>query len=340
MKMIAKMLALALFASCPLITAQFAAANSDAPKSGTLAVVNKSDNSVSFIDVASKTIITTLPTGQGPHELVLSPNGRWAVSTNFVGGNSLTVFNVQEQTVARTIALPTLPGPHGIRFLQDSTHVIFTSGKGQAVGIVNIESAALIKRIETGQNTTHMLTLNGDESEAYSTNIRSDSISVLSLSAGKKIKDIATQQMPEAINFSVAANELWYGANQAGKVVVMNPRTEEVLAVWDDFGFPYRVVFNHDESIAVVPDFTRHNVRFFNTLNKQEIGKLTLNEDTGPQGIVLHPTKDIVFLSLNLQNMIIAIDIATQSIIGQYPTGNNPDGVIFIKQTVPIHPLQ
>jgi YVTN family beta-propeller protein len=325
------MLCLVTFVSCAHASDSEVEETINEVLTGTLGVVNKTDNSISIIDLASKKIINTLPTGKGPHELVLSGDGKWAVSTNFVGGNSLTVFNVQAQKVERTIALPNLPGPHGVRFLQDNAQLIFTSGSSQRLGLANIHSGQVTASIETGQNTTHMVTLSADEKTAYTTNIRSNSISVLDLVSGNKVKDIATEGMPEAINYRASHQELWYGANKEGLLLVINPDTEEVLASWEGFSFPYRVLFNHDQSIAIVPDFSRHNVRFFDAKNKQEIGLLRLEKDAGPQGIILHPTKDIAFLSLNLKNKIVAIDISKQSLIAEYPTGNNPDGVIFIE---------
>ncbi|WP_395341728.1 YncE family protein [Ningiella sp. W23] len=305
---------------------------------GLLAVVNKSDNSISVVDIKSQKIVETLPTGEGPHELVLSPDGELAVSTDFVGGDSLTVFDMNELAMLRRIELTTLPGPHGIQFLKDSEHVIFTSGRSGQVGIVNVRSGKLISSIKTSQFTSHMLALTENGQLAFVTNIRSNSISVLDIQKRVKLKDIKTEEMPEAIAHRHASKqldrdavgELWYGANKDGLLTVINPMTEEVLAQFDGFSFPYRILFNHEQSVALVPDFRQHNVRFFDARAKKEIGLIALEKEAGPQGIVLHPTKDIAFLSLNLKNKIVAIDINTQSIIAEYPTGNNPDGVVFI----------
>jgi DNA-binding beta-propeller fold protein YncE len=237
------------------------------------------------------------------------------------------------RSIARTIALPELQGPHGIRFLNDNERVIFTSGKAQKLGVANIVTGEVLSALDTNQSTTHMVAVNGDETQAFSTNIRSNSISVLNLRTGMKTKDISTEAMPEAVKYRRTANELWYGANQDGKLVVIDPVKETVLAKWEGFSFPYRVLFNHDESIALVPDFRNHYVRFFNAESKQEIATLELESEAGPQGITLHPTENIAFLSLNLKNKVIAIDIATREVIAEYPTGNNPDGVVFISSS-------
>ena len=72
---------------------------------GTLVVLNKSAATATFIDVGSGETVATLPTGQGPHELAMTGDGRWAVSTDYSGGNSLTVIDVREVRVVRTIDL-------------------------------------------------------------------------------------------------------------------------------------------------------------------------------------------------------------------------------------------
>ncbi len=297
---------------------------------GLLVVVNKTDNSISIIDTAQQKVVNTLPTGKGPHELVVSQNGKWAVSTDFVGGDSLTVFDIANQSVARTIKLDKYPGPHGIRFLNDQQHVAFTSGKSQHLVIANIFTGEVTQAVGTKQDTTHMLAISEKEDFAYTTNIRSNTISKISLNDFSLVEQIPSAEMPEAINITRDGKEIWYGGNKAGLVRVISADSHQTLAQFDDFSFPYRVLFSHDEKVAMVPDFRNHDIRFFDVANKTEIGRLALESEAGPQGITLHPSLDVVFLSLNLKNKIVAIDIHTQEIIAEYPTGNNPDGVGFI----------
>ncbi|MBF7073452.1 YncE family protein [Glaciecola sp. MH2013] len=297
---------------------------------GLLVVVNKSDNSVSVIDTQQQKIVNTLPTGKGPHELVASSDGKIAVSTDFVGGDSLTVFNITEQKVERSISLEKYPGPHGIQFLKEDKSVAFTSGKSAKLVVANIISGEIEAAIPTQQQTSHMAAIDHGKGLAYVSNIRSNSISKTSLENKRVLKQIKVEEMPEAIRLLKDGSELWYGANKEGLVVVIDPETEAKLAVFDGFSFPYRVLFSHSEKVALVPDFRHHDLRFFDVANKTEIGRLALEKDAGPQGITLHPSLDIAFLSLNLKNKIVAIDIHSQRIIAEYPTGNNPDGIVFI----------
>ena len=294
-----------------------------------LAVVNKSDNSISIIDIRTKKIIATLPTGAGPHELILLDDGRHAVSTDFVGGNSLTVFDLKSQKVKNRMVFDDYLGPHGIFPLKDSSQVLFTSGRSQHLVHVDVLTKKVISALPTKQNTTHMVAVDDTETFAFTTNIRSDSISMFDIESSSLIKQIVTESQPEAIRYHHLSNTLWYGSNKEGLVTVINPHSEEVIVQFDDFVFPYRILFNHEQTIALVPDFRGDFIRFIDVKEMKVVKTLSLGKGSGPQGITLHPNNNIAYVSLNLKNKIVSIDIDKQRIVDEYPTGNNPDGLIY-----------
>ena len=65
---------------------------------GTLVVANKSDATVSLVDTGSGEVVATLPTGEGPHEVAVSPDGKTALVANYgtrgAPGSSLTVIDL------------------------------------------------------------------------------------------------------------------------------------------------------------------------------------------------------------------------------------------------------
>jgi DNA-binding beta-propeller fold protein YncE len=84
---------------------------------GTLIVLNKAEASASLLDATTGTVVATLPTGTGPHEVAVSPDGRWALVANYgagEGGRSLTVLDVPARRVERTIDLGDYRRPHGV----------------------------------------------------------------------------------------------------------------------------------------------------------------------------------------------------------------------------------
>ena len=173
--------------SCLLILPAFAKGKN---LEGTVVVVNKGDNTVSFIDVASRKIKFTRATGKGPHELALSNDGTWAVVTDYVGGNSLTIFDVKKATKVRTIDLSTYPRPHGVLFLKDQRRVAVTSEASDSVVIVDIHSGQIEKVISTGQKGSHMVALPASSERLYSANMGSNSVSELDIQSGKLLRKL------------------------------------------------------------------------------------------------------------------------------------------------------
>jgi YVTN family beta-propeller protein len=97
---------------------------------GTLVVANMNDNLATVLDVATGAVRATLPTGEGPHEVAVSHDGRWALASNYgvrgKPGRSITVIDVTRATVDRTISLDGYLRPHGMVFLPGDTVVAVT----------------------------------------------------------------------------------------------------------------------------------------------------------------------------------------------------------------------
>jgi DNA-binding beta-propeller fold protein YncE len=87
----------------------------------TLVVLNKSDATASLIDLARGTAAATLPTGQAPHEVDVSPDGKLALVANYgtreAPGSTLTVIDVGGARVVRTIDLAPHKRPHGVKWI-------------------------------------------------------------------------------------------------------------------------------------------------------------------------------------------------------------------------------
>ena len=112
---------------------------------GSLLVLNKSDNTIDFVDSETLKSEATLPTGAGPHEIAVSPDGRTAVVANYgaqTPGNTLSVYDLAQRKLLRVIDLGEYRRPHGIQY-EDASHVLVTVEQNQAVIRVNVENAAV-----------------------------------------------------------------------------------------------------------------------------------------------------------------------------------------------------
>jgi DNA-binding beta-propeller fold protein YncE len=294
--------------------------------SGTLIVLNKAGNNASFIDLASGETLATLPTGTDPHELVVTADGRWAIGTNYRGGNSLTVFDDDNLAVARTIDLSAHPQPHGLWLLPGETEVAVTTEGSDELIVVDFHRGAIERVIATDQPGSHMVAVADNGSMAYTANTRGNSVSVIDMLAGETLTVLSVPTRPEAIGINAAATEVWVGSNDEGTVSVIDPADGRIRRQLDGFGWPYRILLTRDERYAIIPDAGSQVLRVFDAASGEERGRLEF-AGGGPQGVTLYRDDRTLLLSLSREAKVAVVDIESLQILGDYATGNGPDGI-------------
>ena len=295
-------------------------------RTGTLVVLNKEPATATFVDVASGETVATLPTGTGPHELAMTKDGRWAISTDYAGGNSLTVFDVTGPRVVRTIDLSAYPRPHGAFFLPGDSILVVTSEQSQRVVLVQPFRGEVLGAIATGAAGSHMVAITGDGSTLFTGNIGAGTVSRLDVASRAKTGEFTVPGQPEAITVSRDGTQVWVGSNAEGVVSVVRPSTGAVETALDGFEWPYRIRILEDRGVVVIPDLSLHVVRFVDYATHREVGRLELPEE-GPQGITVTPDGGTLFLSLSASGQVAVIDLASRAVVRRLEAGRTPDGI-------------
>ena len=309
-----------------------AVAQSLSPERGTLVVVNKRANTASVIDIETGGTIAELPTGLGPHEATISRDGRTAVVTDYAGGNSLTVIDVTRPAVVRTIDLSRYPRPHGIAFLPGDSIVAVTSEASQQVVLVRVSDGSVVQAIPTGQRGSHMLAVVASGRRIYTSN-GAGTVSELDAHAGERVGILDVAPQLEAITVTPDGEEVWVGSNERGTVSVLNTQTGEIDEALRGLSWPYRIFITPDQRLAVIPDLRRDEVRFVDRATRRELKVLAIPA-SGPQGLTLGPDGRSLYLSLNRQDRLAVIDLASMEVVRYIETGSGPDGVVFSPLTL------
>jgi YVTN family beta-propeller protein len=302
------------------------AAQSDDGRTGTLVVLNKSAATATFIDVASGTTVATLPTGRGPHELAITTDGRWAASTDYSGGNSLTVLDVANVRVVRTIDLSRYSRPHGAFFLPgDSILVVTSEGTGNVV-LVHPLRGDIVGVIGTGNARSHMVAVTGDGRTLYTGNIQAGTVSRIDVASRRVTATFDVPAQPEAITVRKDGAEVWVGSNATGVVSIVDTETGAVDSPLSGFEWPYRILIVEEHGLVVIPDLGRHVVRFVDYESRTDISRLELPGE-GPQGVALTADRGTLFLSLSGTGQVAVIDLSTRQIVRRIEAGPTPDGI-------------
>ena len=267
--------------------------------------------------------------GVGPHELAVSSDGRWAVAANYgqrTGGNTLSVIDIRSRSVVRTIDLGRYTRPHGIAFLPGDSILAVTSESQSSVVLVRVADGEVLRSLSTNSEGSHMLALVGDGSRVYTSNLRDDTVVEIDVASGalERVFDVPPQ--PEGIGVTPSGSEVWVGSNAEGTVTVIDVSSGEVRGTLEGFGFPYRILFTPDERLAIMPDFRANELRIVDRATLEELKRLDF-PGGGPQGVALSGDSKTLYLSLNRQGQVVAIDLETLEVVRRYDVGPTPDGI-------------
>jgi YVTN family beta-propeller protein len=313
---------------------------------GTLLATNMNDNTLTVLDLASGRTVATLPTGLAPHEVAVSHNGKWAVVSNYgpakQPGNSLTVVDLTTRvpTVVRTIDLGEYHRPHGSVFLPGDTALLVTSEVSQAVLVVNIAHGTVSAKIPTTQHASHMVVLTADGQHAFTTNVADGTISELNVNAHSFVRTITVAAAPEGVAVSPSGDQVWVGSDKDKVVSIVTPASGAVADTIGGFGLPYRLAITSDGKTAIITDPVSAVVRFFNTATRAELGRISFAADSlvptaevpgspCPEGVTLTPDGKTAFVTLQGRNRVVAIDVASRTVLATMPTGVWSDGVAY-----------
>lgn len=311
---------------------------------GTLIVSNMNDHTATVLDAATGRVVATLPTGEGPHEVAASHDGRWALVSNYgvrgKPGNSITVVDAERASVARTIDLKTRQRPHGMAFLPGDTLVAVTSETSRNVLLVDVRSGNIVDTLPTNGRGSHMLALSAKGDRIVTGNIADGTITVLSVLPRAEPRLIKVAAAPEGITIAPDGNTAWVGSNRDSLALVVDLRTGAATDTLRGFGLPYRLALSSDGRRAVITDPVQGTVRVFDAGTRRERFKIDVPRDSivataevpgspSPEGVVISPDGRWAFVTLQGRNRVITIDLDRGAIVGWAPTGVWSDGIAY-----------
>lgn len=325
-----------------------------AAPSGTLLVLNKSDDTVSFIDLASNEIKATLPTGDGPHEVAVSSDGKTAVVTNYGDatnpGKTLTVVDVPGKKVVRTIDLGTYSRPHGIVWLQGDEVAVTVEGS-KALLVVGVNDGKVKHAIQTDQVGTHMVAVSPKHQRAFTANIGSGSTTVIDLASHQRVTDVTTGKGAEGIAVTQDGSEVWVTNREANTVSIIDPATLKITATLEPGKMPIRVKFTPDGKRALVSNAVSGDVAIFDTASRKKITSIPMQkqgeklDDTKrmasqfgsgpvPVGILIPDSLSLAFVANTNFDTVTVIDLDSLKIVDRLKAGREPDGLAYTAVTV------
>jgi YVTN family beta-propeller protein len=300
---------------------------------GTVLVANQQSASATIIDVATQTA-TTIEVGMGPHEAVISPDGRWGIVTIYgVGGpngagNKLSVIDLAAKKVVRTVDLGIYTRPHGASFIPGSPNLVsVTSESTQNFVIADIVKGEVVTAIPTRHPGSHMLGVTADGKRAYTANMPWGGISEFDLERRVFTRDLVVASNTEGVAVAPDGSTVWLGSNDRGTVSVVDTKTWTVATTITGFTMPYRLAFSPNGSLAVVCDPEAGKIGVVDAVTRKVLGEVT--GLASPRGVNVASDNRTAFVTLGTEHAVVAVDLVDRRVLWKVPVGMSPDGVWY-----------
>ena len=311
-------------------------------RAGLLVVANQEGASATILDAATLKTVATVPVGQGPHEVAISTDGRWAVVTNYglqgAAGNTLSVIDLAAEapSVVRTIDLGIYQRPHGAAFVRSGTKLLVTSETSQRLLLIDFVSGRIDTAMATNARGSHMVTVQRDGRRAWTSNILDGTVTEYDVDARTTKRTFAVAPNVEGISATPGGVQVWVGSNTGKTVTVVNGADAKILGTIRGFGLPYRVGVSRTGRSALVSDPSTNRIWIYDVGTRRELAQIDIAAEKGvgtpaaqsaPQGITFDPIADYAYVTLHGTNQVVAVDLRSRKVMGFGGVGAGPDGI-------------
>ena len=297
-----------------------------------LLVLNKGENSLAIIDPATQKVVARIPTGEGPHEIAASMDGKLAVVTNYGAkdpGHSLSVIDLAAQKEIHRVDLGALGRPHGIFFADGQFY--FTAELNKLIARYDPATDKLDWLLGVGQNRTHMLVRTKYLNEFFTSNVDSGTVTAIEKSSdpsGWKETNIPVGKAVEGIDILPDDKEVWAANAGDGTVSIIETATSKVIRTVDVRSkHSNRLKFTPGGKLALISDPGSGELVIVDTAART-ISKM-LDVGKGPGGILIVPDGSRAYVALAGDNAVALIDLRKLEVSGKIPTGQGPDGLAW-----------
>lgn len=314
---------------CLLLFAAAAILSAAETPSPALLVLNKEEATLSIVDPATGKIVGHASTGQGPHEVAVSSDGKFAFVGNYgaqTPGNTLSVIDLVNQKEVHRVDLGPLRRPHGIAFAEGK--VYFTAEVNKLIARYDPTGNQVDWLLGTGQNTTHMVLLSADNSKLFTANIGSDSISIIERAGnGWNETVVPVGKGPEALDLSPDGSQLWTAHSRDGGVSIIDIAAKKVIQTLQvSTKRSNRLKFTPDGKLVLISDLEGGELVVLNASTHAEVKRMKLGR--APEGILMTPDGSRAYVAENMDNSLAVIDLKTLTVSGRVSVGS-PDGMAW-----------
>ncbi len=295
----------------------------------TLLVLNKEEATLAIVDTRSGNVLARIPTGESPHEIAASDDGKLAFVANYgskTPGSTISVIDIAAKKELRRFDLGPLRKPHGIAYADGK--VYFTAENNKLIGRYDPAANQVDWLLGTGQNSTHMVLPSKDGAYLFTANIGSNSITIIDR-ANNSETVVPVGKGPEGLDLTPDGRQLWTAHSGDGGISIIDIAAKQVTGTLNvHTKRSNRIKIAPNGKLVLVSDLAGDEVVVLDAASRQEIKRI--HPGKAPEGILIVPDGSRAYIAVSGDNTIAVLDMKTLEITGHLNTGKGPDGMAWI----------
>jgi YVTN family beta-propeller protein len=179
-----------------------------------------------------------------------------------------------------------------------------------------------------------MVVVAKEENRIYTSNVNSDSISILDRdpkadASGWTETVIPVGKGPEGFDVSPDGKELWAANSHDGTVSVVDLATRKVTQTFDvHTQQSNRLKFTPDGRLVLISDLRNGELVILDAATRKEMKRLALGH--GADGVLIAPDGSRAFIAVSPDSNVAVVDLKQLAVVGRISTGKGPDGMAWV----------
>ncbi len=306
-----------------------------------LLVANRASHEVTFVDLSRGEIVARIATGEGPHLLSNVSDGR-VLATGYgefprphtepisrrppfvVSLNSrLTLIDAINRTVLLDLVIEDCAKPHASWIVGQRGYVTCETEKRLLA--LDLNSGLTVGHFNTRQEGSHVLGFEPRLRTLAVSNTDSGSLTLINVDSGEtRIVDLADGSE----GLLVLADRIWVGNAWDGSISVVDSQTAAVVTQIESVcAFPISLSQGLQQRVWVACFASAELV----SINSDTFAvEHRIGLDDQPLNLLLHPSRELAYVSLPRQNAIAEIDLNSGGELRRINVGIEPDGLRWV----------
>jgi len=300
-----------------------------------LLVLEKGARSLAIVDPGRLEIVARVDAGEDPHEVVASEDGRFAYISNYgafsTPGHTLSVVDLAARRALPAVDLGALRAPHGLQLVGGK--VYFTAEGSKMIGRYDPATRQVDWALGIGQDRTHMLVVARELDRIFTSNVNSDTMTILERAKGGDASGWTTTHVPvgkgpEGFDVSPDGREVWAANSHDGTVSVVDVDARRVLQTLPlGTKLANRLKFTPDGKRVLVSDLGTGDLLVLDAGSRRELKRINLGH--GAAGILVAGDGSRAYVAVSPDDQVAVVDLGTLSVTGRLVTGKGPDGLAW-----------